>query len=117
MLPSQFKDLTRFVDDWLFDTQMERTEKRLTSSMEIITEFYDAMLPRIQEILDYLDQYTLQDLPPDAKALLALAYSLSEIAPAVEMFKQPHVTPTFDARNFLPTHESVKARPKMSISK
>lgn len=117
MLPSQFKDLTRFVDGWLFETQMERTEKRLTSSMEVITEFYDAMLPRIQEILDYLDQYTLQDLPSDAKALLALAYSLSEIAPAVEMFKQPYVTPTFDARNFLPTHESVKTRPKMSISK
>lgn len=116
VLPPQFADLTPFLKSWTLESQMERTEKRLTSTMKELTEFYDAMLPKMQEILDYLDQYTLQDMPEDAKLLLSLGYSLAEISPAVEMFQQVYVTPTFDARNFLPTHESVSKRPKMSIS-
>ncbi len=115
-LPSQFADLMPFLENWSLESQMARTEKRLSSNMEELTEFYDAMLPRMQEILDYIDQYSLEDMPGDAKELLILGYSLAEIAPAVEMFQQVYVTPTFDARNFLPTHEPVKQRPKMSIS-
>lgn len=115
-MPSQFADLLPFLKNWSLQSQMARTEKRLSSNMEELTDFYNAMLPRMQEILDYLDQYSLQDMPEDANELLNLAYSMAEIAPAVEMFQQVYVTPTFDARNFLPTHEPVKNRPKMSIS-
>lgn len=115
-LPEQFKELNIFVNDWCFPTQMERTNARQESNMKDITAFYDAMEPRMQEILDYLDTFAIDELQGETMTLLELAYAIAEIAPAVEMFGQKYVTSTFDARDFLPTHEPILKRPKMSIA-
>lgn len=115
-LPSQFGDLEIYLADWCFPTQMERTNKRQESSMKEIEEFYHAMEPKIKEILDYLDTFSLDSLGEKEQTLLDLSFALAEVAPAVEMFNQKYVTATFDARDFLPTHESVLKRSKMSIA-
>lgn len=115
-LPSQFIDLEVYLADWCFPTQMERTNKRQESNMEEIKDFYHAMEPKIKEILDYLDTFSLDSLGEKEQTLLDLSFALAEVAPAVEMFNQKYVTATFDARDFLPTHESVLKRSKMSIA-
>lgn len=115
-LPEQFKDLEGYVDKWCFATQMKRTNERQESNMDEIKEFYNALEPRMQEILDYLDTFSLENLKGNEKTLLELTYAIAEIAPAVEMFGQKYVTSTFDARDFLPTHEPVLKRPKMSVA-
>jgi hypothetical protein len=115
-LPEQFKELNVFVDDWCFPSQMERTKARQESNMKDITAFYEAMEPKMQEILDYLDTFAIDELEGEAMTLLELTYALAEIAPAVEMFGQKYVTSTFNAMDFLPTHEPYLKRPKMSIA-
>lgn len=115
-LPSQFKDLEVYLNDWCFPTQMERTNKRQESNMAEIKDFYHAIEPKIQEILDYLDTFSLDSLGVEEQTLLELSYALAEIAPAVEMFNKKYVTSTFDARDFLPTHEPILKRSKMSIA-
>jgi regulator of sigma D len=115
-LPLQFKELEVYLAEWCFPTQMERTNKRQESNMEEIKGFYHAIEPKIQEILDYLDTFSLDSLGEEEQTLLDLSYSLAEVAPAVEMFNQKYVTATFDARDFLPTHEPVLKRSKMSIA-
>jgi hypothetical protein len=115
-LPEQFKELNVFVDDWCFPSQMERTKARQESNMKDITAFYEAMEPKMQEILDYLDTFAIDELEGEAMTLLELTYALAEIAPAVEMFGQKYVTSTFNAMDFLPTHEPYLQRPKMSIA-
>ncbi|HIL78522.1 MAG TPA: hypothetical protein EYG48_06410 [Methylococcales bacterium] len=115
-LPSQFKELDVYLAKWCFPTQMERTNERQESNMEEIKDFYHAIEPRIQEILDYLDTFSLDSLGEEEQTLLELSYALAEVAPAVEMFNQKYVTATFDARDFLPTHEPVLKRSKMSIA-
>lgn len=115
-LPAAFAELEGFVAYWAKDTQMERLHQRLAAKMGRIQAFYDAVTPRLKEILDYLDRFPLGALPEDAQRLYLLTLAAAQIAPAVELFRQPAVVCGFDARKFLPTHEAVPDRPKMSIA-
>ena len=50
--------------------------------------FYDACFPRIEEAIDYCDQFPLDDLPDDARRLLQLVYSIATVAMAIEIFRK-----------------------------
>ena len=113
--PESFASLEPLVD-WALDTETKRLEKRLGATMPQIQAFYDAVLPCMSDILAYLDQFSFDALPEDARKLLELTLSLAQVAPAVEMFHQPAVVCGFDARSFLPTHEATSRRPQMSIA-
>src|SRR5713226_2170062 len=78
-LPSGFSDLERFAD-WMLPTSVERNRKRLASSMDEISALYNALLPRLEEILAYLDQFSLEEMPQDALRLLFLTLSLAEVS-------------------------------------
>ena len=100
LLPEQYKELERFVSEWALPSESQRNHKRLASSMEEIQKFYDALLPRLNEILSYLNQYPLEQLPAEAQRLMELSLSLMEISHAVELYGQPDVPDAFDARRF-----------------
>jgi hypothetical protein len=91
MLPPDFSDLEPFAADWSLATEPERWEKRLASSMDEIQAFYDAVTPRAEAAMSYLDQYTLDDMPPEALNLMYLLYSLVTVSFAVECWHQPFV--------------------------
>ena len=90
VLPSQFADLEKF-SDWCLATEPERYGKRLNSSMADMQEFYDAGMARIDEAMDYLDQFPLKAMPDDAKALMHLMQSVVMVSFPVEVWKQPRV--------------------------
>ena len=81
-LPSEFSDLEQFAP-WALPTSVERNKKRVESSMDEINAFYDAMLPRAEKALAYLDQFSLQEMPQDAQRLMFLTLSLAEVSIAV----------------------------------
>jgi hypothetical protein len=91
LLPSEFADLEPFAATWSLPTERERYTARLTSSMEDMQAFYDAVFPRADAARKYLDQLPLAELPEDALHLLHLLYSLISVSFAVECWKQPHV--------------------------
>jgi hypothetical protein len=93
-LPAQFADLEPFVDEWALPTETQRYHKRLSTPMSEIQAFYDAIFPRGTELLDYLDQYSLDELPDEALNLLRLMYSLVCISIAVEAFGQARIPDT-----------------------
>jgi hypothetical protein len=93
-LPANFADLESFVDEWALATETERYTKRLTTPMKQIQSFYDAIFPRAGDVLDYLDQYSLDSLPDDALNLLRLVYSLVCISIAVEAWGQGRIPDT-----------------------
>ena len=99
LLPSEFADLERF-DSWILETERERYTKRLGCSMEEMQEFYDAAFPRFREIVDHLDQFPLDDLPPAERNLLFLVYSLIQVSLAVDMWGQPGVIDAGNAMYF-----------------
>lgn len=102
-LPKKFKDLEKWTD-WSLATEIERSDKRQASTMEDIQAFYDAMLARMEEVLPYLEKFSLDELPENAKRLFHLTLSLAEVAPAVEQFGQPSVVDGYDIKRFTPHH-------------
>jgi hypothetical protein len=96
MLPSGFESLEPFVADWVQPDAVARLAKRQTSTMEDIRRFYDAALAVGDGALDYLRQFQLGALPPDAERLLKLMLALAEVAPAVEWYDNPKVFDGFE---------------------
>ncbi|GFG51261.1 hypothetical protein CQY20_03070 [Mycolicibacterium agri] len=90
-LPPEFADLERFTD-WCLPTEEERYQKRLSSTMEEMQEFYDAAMPRLEAVMEYCDaRFPLDGMPDDAKALIHMMQSLVNVSFPVEVWKQPRV--------------------------
>jgi hypothetical protein len=96
-LPSGFADLAPFVDRWCLATERERYAQRLTSPMEEMQAFYDAMLPRVNSALEHCDRFPLEDLPEDAARLLRLVHSFVMVSFPVEVWGQPNIPDTGEA--------------------
>jgi hypothetical protein len=89
-LPTEFADLEPFAD-WALETERQRYEKRLASTLDELQAFYDTAFPRFEEAMAYLDRLELGALPADARALLWLCYSLVNASFPVEVWRQPRV--------------------------
>ena len=98
LLPAEFADLERWVADWCLGSEPERYAKRLSSTMEEIQAFYDAIFPRAEDAMQYLEKLPLDDLPEDALRLLKLLYSLIVMSFPVEIWKQPTIPDTGTAQ-------------------
>jgi hypothetical protein len=101
-LPKQFRDLERFVSEWSLPSEGERNHKRRSSSMELLVEFYDAVLPRFGEILSHLNGVPADGMPADERRLVELSLSFAEVSNAVERFGQPDVPDAIDASRMAP---------------
>lgn len=99
-LPGPFRDLEPYLA-WALESEDERVARRLASTIEELRAFYDAMMPRIESIAEYLNQFALDEMPGDARRLLHLAFSWTEIASAVEIYRQPRVLNGLDPRRFV----------------
>ncbi|HAC35329.1 MAG TPA: hypothetical protein DCF45_12510 [Gammaproteobacteria bacterium] len=85
-LPVEFSDLEWLTDKWLLETENERHRARLASEPMELQRVYDTLLPRMEPICEYLDQYPLSDLPWAAHNLMTLAFVFMEVSCSVEMF-------------------------------
>jgi hypothetical protein len=99
-LPTEFADLEPFAD-WALQGEGPRYAKRLASSMDELQAFYDAAFPRMEEAMAYLEQFSMDALPDDAKHLLWLYCALVTVSFPVEVWRQQRVpdsgASTFDA--------------------
>jgi hypothetical protein len=103
LLPEPFKDLEPF-SAWALRTEAERNKKRLSSPMAEIQAFYAAMLPRMEAVIEYLNQFPPDQMPEEARNLVHLTLSFAEITPSVELFKQPGVVEGFDPDRLIAVH-------------
>ncbi|WP_079435119.1 hypothetical protein [Zoogloea sp. LCSB751] len=104
-LPKSFEVLEPLVATWALPTQNARQQRRIHSSRGELRAFYEAMLPRIEDIVEYVDRYPLGQLPPDADRLFNLALSLAEVAPHIELYGgDPKVPHSFDESRFVADH-------------
>jgi hypothetical protein len=96
-LPKRFRDLERFVPEWTLATEVERGDKRRASSMEVITDFYNAVLPRFGEIMSHLNGVPAEGMPAEERRLMELGLTFVEMSFAVERFGQPDVPDAIEA--------------------
>ncbi len=69
-LPAQFSDLAGFTEKWLLPQEAQRHSCRLAAPLEELKSLYDAMLPRMDEIIGYLDRYDIKSLNEENRNLL-----------------------------------------------
>ena len=105
VLPDQFRDLEPFVSAWALPTQREREKKRAASTPEELQAFYAAMLPRMDPIIEYLNQFPLEHMRAEARRLFYCTLSIAEIAPFVELYDgQSSVPNSFTETRFVALH-------------
>ena len=86
-LPEGFSDLAPFIG-WALERERQRTEKREASTMDEVRAFYDAVFPRMEEIVAHLDAFVLDALPEKEERLFLLTLSLVEVSNLVERYKR-----------------------------
>ncbi|MEM7543554.1 MAG: hypothetical protein AAF384_18500 [Pseudomonadota bacterium] len=99
-LPEGFEDLLPFVPQWVFSTERERNAFRVQQPMRDLKAFYDATLPRLDDIATHLDRYPLDAMPRAAANLLELALMSMEVAPAIEYYNSPDVPNSVEFEKF-----------------
>lgn len=100
-LPPEFAHLQRLADGWSLATERERHLQRLASTIEEMDAVYATLLPEIEAILTFLNQRQLDALTGEENNLLLLTLSLAEIAPAVQIFREPGNPDGFDTSRFI----------------
>ena len=99
-LPEPFRDLEPYID-WSLPTEVERMARKAEVPMEEIIEFHGVLSARLEEIVEYLNQFPYGEMPPDAQSLCDLALSLVEVSMLVEMYKNPDNLNMVDADRFV----------------
>ncbi len=97
LLPEEFADLERFAARWSLATEPERWARRHSSSIDEMRDLYEAMFPRLPDVLAYCDRFPLDDLPGEARNLLHLALSFVMVSFPVEVWKGPRIPDVGDA--------------------
>ena len=86
-LPEPFSDLEPFTD-WALERERQRTEKREACTIDEVRAFYDAVFPRMQEIVAHLDAFPIDELPEQENRLFLLTLSIVEVSNLVERYKR-----------------------------
>ena len=100
-LPEPFEDLAPFVD-WALETERARTEKKVGASMDEIRVFHGAVLPRLDAMIEHLEEFSDGDMPAPEHRLYLMALSLVEVASLVEHYRQREVIEACDPLRFEP---------------
>ena len=100
MLPEGFEDLAPFLG-WALEPERARTAKKAESPMEEIRAFYDAMMPRLRDILRHLEPCFGEDMPAPTRNLYLLSLSLVEVSTLVELYKRREAVDACDPLRYV----------------
>lgn len=87
-LPPGFEDLVPLLPEWNLPSEQQRYEHRLSLPLAKLRTFYDTILPRMDQILGYLQTNPMDDstpLRPATQNLFHLALGYFEASHAIEL--------------------------------
>lgn len=99
-LPAEFASLEPYLG-WALATERERLDRKLASSADEIQSFYDAMMGRIDEVLDHLDGNLGEEMSAPDRRLQLLLLSLVEVSTFVERYGLREPPDACDQRRFV----------------
>lgn len=100
-----FRALQPFLESWALPTEAARSAQRWHASAATFRDFYDNTLPYLDELLCYLDEYKLGEIPSDVLPYYHLALAFSEVAPHCELYNDSNKVPnSFTAERFVAAH-------------
>lgn len=111
ILPGGFEDLAQYAPAWIHASEIERNSFRVARTMPELQNFYATMMPRLEDISNFLNDFPLDALPRECANLLELALMTMEVAPAIEYYNNPDVPNSVEHEKFriypLPNNYSV----------
>jgi hypothetical protein len=82
-----FSDLSGFVDNWGLESAHERLQKRSAADLSDLKVFYDAVTPRLEEIIEFLNQFPVNEIPQQFKPIAYMALAICEVDDAINVWK------------------------------
>ena len=98
--PAQLQVLDPYVAQWGLPTLQQRREKRLRSTLEELREFHDAMLPHLEAVIEFLNQFPPDRIPDEHRALGYAALAMCEVDDPVNKWRSVTLTEALDPRHF-----------------
>ncbi|MDE8652003.1 hypothetical protein [Novosphingobium album (ex Liu et al. 2023)] len=103
-LPEGFAELAPCLD-WALPTADQRQARRLAATSAELSAFYEAVLPRLEDILAAVDAFPLGALPETHQPLYSLALAMAEVAPHIELYGGSVGVPyAFEETRFVAVH-------------
>jgi hypothetical protein len=100
MTSSNFDDLKDIINIWGLETPHQRLQKRSSSSLPELRAFYDRIVPRLEDILNFLNQFPLHGIPEEYKKLGYTALATLEVDDAINLWKRPTLELAHDIRDW-----------------
>jgi len=98
-LPEIFKDIENWAQRFAHPTEKERYRIRATADFRELELFYQALLPRMPDIFDYLAGHPADgSASAEARRLADLGCAFMDVSLAIEIFKNPVETEGLDWR-------------------
>ena len=95
-----FSDLDAVVNEWGLESAAERLNKRMTSSVDELQAFYDAIGPRLEEIIEFLNGFPLTKIPDQYQKLSYMALAVLEVDDPLNYWKRPTLDHASDPRTW-----------------
>lgn len=109
VFPKEFADLEPH-GDWALDSETARASRRRECSLEGLRAFYDAMIGRVPDALEYLNGFPLSELAGAERNLLHACFAFAEVAPFVEQYHRPVLPEVFDERRMVAMHDNFQTQ-------
>jgi hypothetical protein len=95
-----FKALEPFIAIWGLPTLEQRRERRINSTLDELRQFHDAVIPRLEEIVAFLNQFPVDRIPEAHKTLSYMTLALCEIDDPVNKWHSVILEEALDPRRF-----------------
>jgi hypothetical protein len=103
LLPDGFADLAPLVGEWCLGSEKRRCNKRLTTEMAKLKDFYNVAFPQLEAMIAYLNDFPNDPakLPADASRLYDLALMVMEVGAPIDLgWPTGDITDTFPIDRF-----------------
>jgi hypothetical protein len=105
VMPSAFAELVPLAAKWALPTENQRSQIRWNASLEDFSRLYQAVMPRLPEIMALLASYPVDNVPAEMRSLYLLTCAFAEAAPHHELYKGSNQVPhSFEASRFRAMH-------------
>ena len=91
MITPDFSELNSFIDIWGLDSAHSRLLKRATADLSELNTFYEAVSLRLDEIIEFLNQFPIDDIPDEFKPLSYMTLAICEVDDAIHMWRTPEL--------------------------
>ena len=95
-----FSDLDQYLTTWGLRTIEERITRRAASSLAEMQQFHDTMVPRLEEITDFLNRFSVDEIPEQYQPLQYAVLALLQVDRPVNQWKKALLEDARDPRSF-----------------